>query len=318
MAIEDPIAKARTMVANFLGSDPELTALAPNFSLAYERFLQNLDESHIVVALEGDYPSIIYPLRWCKAKVIFLSPKPTLEETFGQMEKSVDPTLFVFSLVHHVSGKIYKDNELHQLKEMLPDMLLLADCTQHIGARLLSEQADGYGFRESAIDIIAASCYKWLCAGDGNGFLAVKPQVAESLFKDFELRSVEKDRPNDRGTFLGYFEPGHVDPIAMNCMAQLMEVYQHRGLLAIQQRIENLSEFLVSKLQENGLIELLSSPLVEHQFIFHFKVSRECFEAMIKKGVICSWRADGLRIGIHYFNTEKELSNFAKTLAEIC
>lgn len=318
MAIEDPIAKARSTVANFLGSDPALTALIPNFSLAYERFLQKLDESHTVIAMEDDYPSIVYPLRWCRAKVIFLPPKPTLEETFAQLDSSIDPTLFVFSLVHHVSGKIYGEQELNQLKKTFPDLLLLADCTQHIGARMLTDNASGYGFRECAIDIIAASCYKWLCAGNGNGFLAVKPSVGESLFSDLEVRSADADRPNDRGTFLGYFEPGHVDPEAMNRMGFKMQEYHRMGMQAIQQRIESLSEFFIDQLQKTGLNRQLSAPPVKHQFIFHFQVLREIFEAMIRQGFICSWRADGLRIGIHFFNTEEELKNFVTTLAENC
>jgi selenocysteine lyase/cysteine desulfurase len=298
----------RNRCAESLGASPYLTSFVPNFSLAYERFLQVVS-SRRILAFEDDYPSLIYPLRSLKNVRLINLDRNDLDAIRTAMV-TYQPDFFCFSLTHHISGHRFRESDLHALKNALPSTQFLADCTQHVGIGRLSNTRS-YGFDQSALDVIIASGYKWLNAGTGTGFLAMQDHVAQEYFSHMDLLTESATACNDRGSLLGYFEPGHLNMPAVRRLTNALEQFCRIDQSVIVDQIAELKETLFNHI---GFFKTSSQLNSDPPYIFHQVADRSDFEALLAKGIKVSWRADGVRMGLHYLNTTDEVRKFAEIL----
>src|SRR3546814_481911 len=139
-----------------------ISMLVPNFSFAFNTLLEGLAPSHRFLLMEEEYPSIHYPVMGKGFPCHFVAPHGALEERILDAIKKFKPTVFVFSVVHYITGVKIDLNFVRQLKVDFPDLILIADGTQYCGT-------EAFNFEDSGIDVFAASAYKWMLAGYGNG-----------------------------------------------------------------------------------------------------------------------------------------------------
>lgn len=166
-------------VGKFFNCKPENVALVPNFSLGFNLLLEGLPNDKKVLLVNKDYPSVNWPFETRNFKRDYVDADEHMEENIYAKVKKGDVDILALSLVQWVDGVRIDFDFLKDLKKEFPNLIILADGTQYCGT-------EPFDFKNSGIDILGTSAYKWMLAGYGNGFFLVKDEVMDQ----FELRGI--------------------------------------------------------------------------------------------------------------------------------
>ncbi|MGJ8683713.1 MAG: aminotransferase class V-fold PLP-dependent enzyme [Nonlabens sp.] len=301
------IDEVRATIARFMDAPFENTAVIPNFSTGFNILMEGINKKAKFLLLEGDYPSVNWPVETRGFDCVYAAIDQNMEENILKACEQHQPDFFCFSVVQYISG-IKMDLEfIKQLKQQFPHMILIGDLTQYVGC-------EEFRFRESGLDIILASCYKWLNAGDGNGFICVKDQVKEfikpSRIGYRSTRNVMDAVPE----FIGRFEPGHQDMTAFGSLKFTMETVEKIGLDHIQKELNHWSQLAKTEFQNRNLLHNDVVQREQHSTIFNIKGDQELYDRLNKSHIITSLRGDGIRVSFSYFNSQEDLDQLLKTL----
>ena len=300
----------RTSVSNFIDAHHHLTALVPNFSMAFNALLEGIDASKKFLLLKGDYPSVNWPVEARGFERCYADLNATLEDNIWNACEQHQPDFLALSIVQYISGIRIDLEFLKKLKVQFPDLIVIADGTQFIGV-------EEFRFRESGIDILAASCYKWLNAGDGNGFMTFKEEVVDHIQPKFTGFASDQGFKNDRGSFMGHFEPGHQDMMAFGGLQKAVEFCQEYGMTQIEQQINVLSRAAHAEFAKRGLLQSEVIQRKKHSSIFNIAGNAQLMEVLKSHNIIVSQRGDGLRVSFSYFNTISDLNALLKVIDEV-
>ena len=301
------IDEVRHTIANFIDSDPDFTAVIPNFSTGFNTLINNIEPNATFLLLKDDYPSVNWPVETRDFKTFYVTINEDMEEQIMEVCEKEQPDFFCFSLVQYISG-IKMDLEfIKKLKHRFPDMTLIADGTQYVGC-------EEFRFRESGLDIILASCYKWLHAGDGNGFICVKENVQEYIFpKSIGYRSA-RNVMNANVTFISRFEPGHQDMIAFGTLQQAIIKIQEMGWEQVSNSVKKLAQKARMEFEKRNLLAAVVTSRKEHSSIFNIKGDQDLYEKLLEHDIVTSLRGDGIRISFSFFNTQEDLDKLLEVL----
>lgn len=301
------INQVRTTIANFLDADFENTAVIPNFSTGYNTLVEGISSNAKILLLENDYPSVNWPVETRGFDCVYARIDQHVEENIINACQQHQPDFFCFSVVQYISGIKLEQSFLKQLKQQFPHIVLIGDLTQYVGC-------EEFRFRESGLDIILASCYKWLNAGDGNGFICVKEEIKEKVHpKRIGYRST-RNVMNTIPEFIGRFEPGHQDITAMVSLQFAMNEAQKIGLNHIQNELEKWSVLAKKEFEDRGLLHLDVANRNTHSTIFNIKGDQKLFDLLSQHQIVTSLRGDGIRVSFSYFNNEKDLDHLLNYL----
>jgi selenocysteine lyase/cysteine desulfurase len=303
----DFIDEVRHTIANFVDADPDLTAVIPNFSIGYNTLISGLTASASFLLLKGDYPSVNEPVISRGFKTHFVAIDQQMESHIVALCEKEQPDFFCFSMVQYTSGILMDLDFLSDLKSRFPNMIMIADCTQYIGV-------EEFRFRESGIDIIIASCYKWLHAGDGNGFICIKEEVQEQIFSKAAERKKAPNSINSNGTFISRFEPGHQDMIAFGTLQQAIIKIQEMGWKQVETPVKELSKTVKAAFEKRQLLSPIVVARKQHSPIFNIKGNQELFDKLRDHDIITSMRGDGIRVSFSFFNTVQDLNKLLYVL----
>lgn len=301
------IDNVRHTIATFMDANPEFTAVVPNFSTGFNILINAIDQDASFLLLENDYPSVNWPVESRNFKTHYVAIDENLEDNIIAICEKETPNFFCFSMVQYISG-IKMDLEfIKTLKQQFPDMILIADGTQYVGC-------EEFRFRESGIDIIIASCYKWLHAGDGNGFICAKKEAQEYIFsRPTGYRSTGNFNDVDV-TFISRFEPGHQDMIAFGSLRFSILKVQELGWKNIAYPVKKLSSLAKAAFEKRGLLSTVVISRKNHSSIFNIKGDQKLYERLLENNIITSLRGDGIRVSFSYFNTEEDLNKLLEVL----
>ncbi|EDM43554.1 hypothetical isopenicillin N epimerase [unidentified eubacterium SCB49] len=294
---------ARASVARMFDASISETALIPNFSFGCNIVMDGLSRGQKMLLLKNDYPSLRWPVETRDFEVCYANIDENLEDGILQAIEKYHPDIFMFSIVQWLSGIKIDFEFLKQLKARNPNMLLIADGTQYMGTAPFS-------FKNSAIDVLGTSCYKWLCAGFGNGFMLVKNDVQERIFPKtigFNSADTFESKPKDT-RFIKYFEPGHLDFIAFGSLDQAIKKVEQIGIENISEAIKINTVCAMEGLVEKGLLPEKSMNRKEHSSIINFTGDQLLFEKLQSKNIVCSPRGGGIRVSFHYYNSMDEVN----------
>lgn len=302
------IDQVRDTIANFMDAAVENTAVIPNFSTGFNILMEGIEKNSKILLLEGDYPSVNWPVQSRGFTCFYASIDVKLEENILKACEQHQPDFFCFSVVQYISGIKIDLDFIKQLKEQFPDMILIGDLTQYVGC-------EEFRFRESGLDIILASCYKWLNAGDGNGFICVKDEVKEMIKpKRIGYRSI-KNVIDTIPEFIGRFEPGHQDMIAFGSLQFAMNEVSQIGLGNIQKDLKYWSQTAKATFTDLGLLTEEVVHRKNHSTIFNIKGDIKLYNHLLDHKIITSLRGDGIRISFSYFNSQRDLNQLIKRLS---
>lgn len=300
------IASVRETVKTFFNA--KHVFLLPNFSLAFNAFLETLSTNERFLLLDEEYPSISHPIEARGFHTKTLDVDENIEERIYQAIKEYRPSVFAFSIVQYINGFALDLDFIKQVKKDFPDLLLVADGTQYCGAGTLD-------FENSGLDILAGSGYKWLLAGYGNGYILFKDQIYNQICECFKnVQISEEFKARDKDAISAHFEPGHLDTLSFGSLKQSLEFLDSVGMKTIESEVTELS--LQAKEAFNGLA-LLDNMIVKRKdvsSIFNIKGDSKLFDALQNAKVVCTQRGKGIRISFHFFNTKDDLSKILQVI----
>ncbi len=299
----------RKTVSGFFDAPENETALVPNFSFGINIVLEGLPKGQKILLLKNDYPSANWPVQTRDFDVCYAEINENLEQNIETAVAKHKPDVFIFSIVQWLNGVKIDFDFLKQLKSYHPNLLLIADGTQYLGTEIFS-------FAENAIDVLAASSYKWLTAGYGNGFIMVKEAARERIQpKMLGFNSAERFESSAGETsFMKHFEPGHQDTLNYGSLEQAMLFANDLGRDKIYEKIATLSKRAKESFSELELLNNSTLLREKHSSIFNLKGDSAMFQKLKEKNIICSLRGGGIRVSFHYYNTESELEKLVSVL----
>lgn len=304
------IEQIRTTVSGFFDASVEEVALIPNVSFGMNTVLEGLPESQKILLLKNDYPSVNWPVETRDFNVCYAEINENLERNIEEAVRKHKPDIFSFSLVQWLNGIKIDFEFLKHLKELHPNLLIIADGTQYLGT-------EKFSFAESGIDVLGASAYKWLNAGYGNGFIMVKQEARERIFpKTIGFNSAERFESLATDTlFMKHFEPGHQDTLNYGSLEQAILFQKKQGLDILYHKIESLSNKAKERFAEMGLLQNDTLRREKHSAIFNLKGDKILFDKLKNSNIICSPRGGGIRVSFHYYNNEEDLEKLVDILS---
>ncbi|WP_300437780.1 aminotransferase class V-fold PLP-dependent enzyme [Christiangramia sp.] len=302
------LTEVREILGKFLHCAPNKVALIPNFSYGFNSVLESLESPKKALLLKNDYPSINWPVESRNFEVVYAAINESLEENILKQIEKEKPYFFAFSIVQYLNGVKLNIDFLKKIKEQFPDLILIADGTQYFGT-------EDFNFDDSGIDVVISSCYKWMNAGYGNGFMLFNKSVEGKLSpKHLGFGSLQGKYKAHEGNFIGKFEPGHYDTLNFGSLKVAIDLLQEIGIEIIQNKISTLKKIARDRLAGAGMIEDWTVEREDFSSIFNIKGDEKLFNQLKGEGIITSQRGDGIRISMHYFNSEKDLDHLFQVL----
>lgn len=303
------LGQTRGRIGECFGCAPERVALVPNFSLGLNLLLEGLPKASRVVLLEGDYPSLNWPFETRGFHCREIPADARVEERLLETLKSEPAEVLALSLVQWVNGLLIRPEFLTGLKAEFPDLLIVVDATQYLGALPLDFDASG-------IDLLGASGYKWMLGGNGNGFFLLGEGVESRLqVGSTGFNSVGADL-NRKGkvSLARNLEPGHLDTLNFGSLWCGLGLLQDIGLEQVAAYNRNLWGYVASRLEEAGLLDPVIAGRKEHSGIFNIPDHGGWYQSLEQEGVACSPRGGGIRLSFHAYNTPEDLDRVLEVL----
>ena len=288
---ESLLDQTKLEINKFLGSIDLTTFLVQNFSIGLSLLLKAIKSDKTILMIKDDYSSIINQVVSSGIKYNFSNNTFDLETQILKGINKYNPEILIFSIVQHIDGTLIDLDFIKQIKKDYPNILIIADGTQFCGTKY-------FNFKNSSIDVLISSGYKWMLGGYGNGFISFNKGFLNSYFK------LEKKN------FLSLFEPGHHDTLSFGSLLFSLKKISNYGIDKIEKKINLLSIYALDKLKTKKLLDTKILKRNNHSNIFNIKGDEILYKHLLDNNVICSQRGNGIRISINFYNTKSEIDYF--------
>ena len=331
-------------VGQFLRTDKQNISFIHNtaegLSLIAEGFpFQKGDE---IISYIHEYPSNHYPWRLQErrgVRLILLGNQDMSRNkssggrpcawSLTELEKKITKRTRIIALSHvqFTSGFAAELPKLGQLCKKM-GIYLLIDAAQSLGAMPLFPE-------QWSIDAIASSGWKWLLGPIGSGLLYTSPALRQKL----DYRMAGADLMQQGEDYLDHSWKPHTDgrrfeysTVCYEFAAQLLacfeEIFNRQGIETIWTRIKELQKIFIDRIDRSLYTPLDFAPentsailslLVKEKGNINEKQKHianpqnlsALTEQALAKGLRVSERGGYLRVGIHFYNTPKEVAKAA-------
>ena len=318
------IEEIRASCAELVGAQADEIAFVKNTSHGISIVASGLDwkEGDNVIVFEKEFSSNIYPwlnlkLRGVDVRFIKLKNERIL---FQDIQSLIDSRtrLITMSSVQSVNGFMI---DLIRLGRLCKDrgILFFVDAIQSLGAISID-------VKQCGADFLCADGHKWLLAPEGIGIFYCKKELAskirpsllgwKSVVNDHNFESFDFNLKNNTLRF----EEGSFNTIGIYGLGAAVDFLQEVGIEKIQERIQDLGDFIISEAEGRGFILKTPMPKAERGGIISFSGNfdpKETAEKLFERNIVVNYRGGGLRVAPHFYNTEDEILNFFETLDEI-
>ena len=304
-------------IGRIVGAPPGSTVMHQNVAIAEAIVLscfRPVDPRRNRVVYEaGNFPSVRY----------LYQAQPDLEVVVCEDDQAIVETIDERTLLVPISHVLFRSAEIQ-------DVAAITRRAHEAGAHVVLDcyQSAGivpFSLTELGVDFAVGGSVKWLCGGPGNGWLYVRPDLADELEPTFmgwqahespfafepELRFASGSArfltgtPNVPAHYAG--TPGY-------------DLIEEIGVERIRANSLRQTELLI-RLAEAAGFEV-RSPRDPARRGGTVTVHVPGFEAVHKvlgeRQIICDFRPGaGLRLGPHYYNTDEELESVIGEIGEI-
>jgi selenocysteine lyase/cysteine desulfurase len=313
---EQSLEKVRADASRLIGAAPAEVAFVRNTSHGLSLVASGLawrQGDNVLCATTEEYPSNVYPWQRLAARGVELRPVPAPE---GRVEVDAfaragdgRTRLVAISSVQYATGWRTDLAELGRLCASR-DWLLCVDGIQSVGILPLEVKAAGVHF-------LSADSHKWMLGLPGIGIFYVDAALAATLeppllgwrsMKDaFNFDQVKLDPRADALRF----EEGNLPYALIAGMGASIEMLLEIGVDRARQRIFELNDHLVRRLQEHGheVTSSLEEPHRSGTITFRPRQgsAQELVARLLERGVVVSCRRGQVRVSPHFYNVEDEL-----------
>lgn len=297
-------------LAAFFQAKTENTYLIPNFSFGFNTILSGLPKKSRFLLLEGDYPSVNHAVHNHGFESHAIPVDEQVEDSLLEAIERYAPNVLALSLVQYTSGIKLDVSLFKTLKERYPQLLIIADGTQFCGT-------DHFDFGGSGIDILAASGYKWLLAGYGNGFVFLNKKAADLLFASVSTSIKPSEaflQHKNRLSF--YFEPGHQDTLAYGSLQHSLSMFRALNFPKRVDELQVLSKRAKQAFTAMNLLDPMVAKRQLHSGIFNLRLDDRNLARLQQRKIIFSCRGEGIRVAFHMYNNNEDLDLLLDALTD--
>jgi kynureninase len=266
-----------------------------------------------VVYEEGNFPSVRY----------LYQAQPDLDVVVVPDDQAIVDAIDERTLLVPITHVLFKTAEIQNVEAIVRR-------AHEVGSHVVLDAYQSAGIvpldvTALNVDFAVGGSVKWLCGGPGNGWLYVRPDLAESLEPTF-MGWQAHARPFGFEPELEYAEgsarflTGTPNVPALYAATAGYDLIEAIGVARIRENSVRQTQLLIDLLDEAGFD--VGSPRDPARRGGTVTVRTPEFEAVHKelaeRQILCDFRPDaGLRLGPHYYNTDDELRYAVAQISEI-
>src|SRR5438445_565589 len=266
-----------------------------------------------VVYEEGNFPGVRY----------LYQAQPELDVVVVADDDEIVEALDERTLLVPITHVLFKTAEIQ-------DVRAIVRRAHEVGAHVVLDAYQSAGIvpldvAALNVDFAVGGSVKWLCGGPGNGWLYVRPDLAEVLEPTFmgwqaHARPFGFEPELDYAEGAARFLTGTPNVPALYAATAGYDLIEEIGVERIRENSVRQTQLLIELLEAAGFE--VGSPRDPTRRGGTVTVRVPEFEAVHKelaeRSILCDFRPDaGLRLGPHYYNTEEELVFAVQQIAEI-
>ena len=321
--LQDSISKSVIpKLAKTFGVDEDEIVLTRNASeaLDIQAHSVKLKKGDEIIISSQEHPAGLRP--WLvrqkndgiKIKTVFIpSPLKSVTDTVSRLSNAITSKTKAISFCHVTRG-----GHLYPVKEIVDmakerNLLTLVDGAQAAGQFPIN-------LNKVRCDAYSVSLHKWILAPAGTGFLFINKEAREKMISPFIY---EKNQISP-----GFDPPGTKDFPVRAAIGTALDYINNIGLLNIEKRCRELSNYLKKGLIQIDGVKILSSPInklsAPGSTIFE-KAGLDAFKSvpMIENMInthIDEHVRDGhnaIRVSTHIYNTKEQIDQLLEALSKI-
>jgi kynureninase len=261
----------------------------------------------------GNFPSVRY----------LYQAQPDLEVVVCEDDAEVLERIDERTLLVPISHVLFKAGEIQDVEPIArrareAGAHVILDCYQSAGIVPLDVTALGVGFA-------VGGSVKWLCGGPGNGWLYVRPDLAETLEPTLTgwQAHVEPFAFDEELRYAGgaaRFLTGTPNPAAHYGATAGYDLVEEIGVERIREHSLRQTQLLLDLADEAGF-EVTSPRSPERRggtVVLRVPEFPAVHAELEARGILCDFRPDaGIRLGPHFYSTDDELRFAVGQIAEI-
>ena len=284
------IVDAEQRLALFSGAEVGHAFVTTNFSVAFHHALTFLPSNAHFLLLEEEYPSLLGTVQSMGFTSTVIKVTHDVEATVFSTLAQHPIDVLAISMVQYSSGILFDLDLLKKIKAAFPEVLILVDVTQYLGAELFS-------LSETPIDAIFGSTYKWLMAGHGTGFAVFQSSFFTHVHKDLvQIREV--------------YNRGQCSVSAVGSLAFMLDVLSQQDVENLLLQKDRLAMQLRQGLLQRNLLDSRVAQRSKHSSIYTFNATEEVFHRLLERNIRCIQRGMGIRVSVHHYNNADDLTQF--------
>lgn len=313
---ETPI-RVGDQVGRIIGAPAGSTVMHQNVAIAEAVALscfRPVDPTRNRVVYErGNFPSVRY----------LYQSQPDLEvvvcEDDGEIVERIDERTLLVPMSH----VLFKSGEIQEIEPVIRrahevGAHVILDCYQSAGIVPLDVAA-------LEVDFAVGGSVKWLCGGPGNGWLFVRPDLAESLEPTYtgwqaHARPFGFEDEMEYASGAARFLTGTPNVAAHFAATAGYDLVEEIGIERIRESSLRQTQLLIDLADERGFDVM--SPRSPGRRGGTVTIRAPEFPAvhaeLEARQILCDFRPDaGIRLGPHFYNVDDELRFVVEQIAEI-
>jgi kynureninase len=304
-------------VGRIIGATPGSTVMHQNVAVAEAIVLSCFrpvdPRRNRVVYEDGNFPSVRY----------LYQAQPDLEVVVVPDDAAIVEAIDERTLLVPITHVLFKTGEIQ-------DVEAIVRRAHQVGAHVILDAYQSAGIvplevTELNVDFAVGGSVKWLCGGPGNGWLYVRPDLADVLEPTFmgwqaHARPFAFEPELEYAAGVARFLTGTPNVPALYAATAGYDLIEEIGVDRIRANSLRQTQLLIDLLETAGFE--VASPRDPARRGGTVTVRTPEFEAvdreLAERQILCDFRPDaGIRLGPHYFNTDEELRHAAAQIAEI-
>jgi kynureninase len=304
-------------IGRIVGAPPGSTVMHQNVSIAEAVALscfRPVDPARNRVVYErGNFPSVRY----------LYQAQPELEVVVCEDDAEIVERIDECTLLVPISHVLYKDSRIQGVEPIVrraheAGAHVILDCYQSAGIVPLDLAA-------LEVDFAVGGSVKWLCGGPGNGWLYVRPDLAERLrptYTGWQAHerpfAFEEELVYARGA--ARFLTGTPNPAAHFAGTAGYDLIEEIGVDRIRERSLAQTQLLI-ELADGAGFGVHSTRDASRRggaVIVDVPEAAAVYAELEERAVLCDFRPGaGIRVGPHFFTTDEELRFVVEQIADI-
>jgi kynureninase len=304
-------------IGRIIGAPPGSTVMHQNVAIAEAIALscfRPVDPvKNRVVYERGNFPSVRY----------LYQAQPDLEVVVCEDDAEIVERIDERTLLVPISHVLFKDSEIQDVEPIVrraheAGAYVILDCYQSAGIVPLDVTALG-------VDFAVGGSVKWLCGGPGNGWLYVRPDLAERLEPTYTGWQAH-ERPFAFEDAMSYaagaarFLTGTPNPAAHYAGTAGYDLIEEIGVDRIRENSLRQTQLLIGFADSAGFaVHSTRDPARRGgAVIVSVPEAAAVYAELEERGILCDFRPGaGIRVGPHFFTTDDELRFVIAEIADI-